>query len=160
MTVKKPSSPSLKPSGFSSLIAEHFIPSDLKLYSSGLIEGAHEGLGLGTRFLGHVERTNVILHLIDCTHDDIVDAYRTVRKELKEYGHDLDGKEEIIALNKIDALGEELAEDQAKILEEAVGKKVHKISAVAGEGVQGILYELGRIITEARAGPVSTEYDP
>lgn len=126
----------------------------------GLIEGAHEGLGLGTRFLGHVERTNVILHLIDCTHDDIVDAYRTVRKELKEYGHELDGKEEIIALNKIDALGEELSEDQAQILEKAVGKKVHKISAVAGDGVQGILYELGRIITEARAGPISTEYDP
>ncbi len=126
----------------------------------GLIEGASEGLGLGDRFLGHVERTNVLLHLIDCTHDDIVGAYRTIRKELKEYGHGLDKKEEIIALNKVDALGEELAEDQAKILEKAVGKPVYRISAVAGEGVQTVLYKIGETIMNARKAPEDTSFEP
>jgi len=112
----------------------------------GLIEGAHEGHGLGDRFLGHVERTSVILHLIDCTQDDIVDAYTTIRKELEEYGFGLEDKEEIIALNKIDALGEELAEDQRKTLEKAVGKPVYKISAVAQQNVDQILYKLADII--------------
>ncbi len=112
----------------------------------GLIEGAHEGTGLGHQFLGHVERTNVLLHLIDCTHDDIVEAYRVIRNELKEYGYDLDKKEEIIALNKADALGEELAEDQRQILEKAVGKPVYKISAVSGDGTRPILFKLAEKI--------------
>ena len=112
----------------------------------GLIEGAHEGHGLGHRFLGHVERTNVLLHLIDCTQDDIVEAYTTIRNELNKYDEVLGSKEEIIALNKVDALGEELADDQAQILEKAVGKPVHKISAVSGEGVQGVLFALGETI--------------
>jgi GTP-binding protein len=116
----------------------------------GLIEGAHEGHGLGDRFLGHIERTNVILHLIDCTQDDIVQAYRTIRNELREYGADLDKKHEIIALNKVDALGPELAEDQARILEKAVGRPVYKISAVSGEGVNKVLYTLGDIIYAAK----------
>jgi GTP-binding protein len=126
----------------------------------GLIEGASEGLGLGDRFLGHVERTNVLLHLIDCTHDDIVGAYKTIRKELKEYGHGLDKKEEIIAINKVDALGPELAEDQAQILEKAVGKPVYRISAVAGEGVQTVLYKIGETIVNARKAPKDTSFEP
>ncbi|MCB1531272.1 MAG: GTPase ObgE [Alphaproteobacteria bacterium] len=117
----------------------------------GLIEGASEGVGLGHRFLGHVERTSVLLHLIDCTQDDIVGAYTTIRNELKEYGQDIEDKEEIIAINKVDALGPELAEDQAKQLEKAVGKPVYKISAVSGEGVDEILYKLGAIIKESRS---------
>lgn len=116
----------------------------------GLIEGAHEGHGLGDQFLGHIERTSVLLHLIDATQDDIVQAYHTVRNELKEYGHDIDQKEEIIALNKCDALGDELAEDQRKTLEKALGKTVHKVSAVSGHGVDKLLYALGIIISEAR----------
>ncbi len=108
----------------------------------GLIEGAHEGIGLGDRFLGHVERTSVLLHLIDGTEDDIIKSYKTIRHELKEYGGGLDQKEEIIALNKSDALGSELAEDQAQMLEKAIGKKVHTISAVSGEGVKEILFAL------------------
>lgn len=118
----------------------------------GLIEGASEGQGLGTRFLGHIERTNVLLHLIDCTQDDIVGAYKTIRNELKNYGYQLEEKEEIIALNKVDALGPELAEEQAKLLQEAVDKPVYKISAVSGEGVDEILFALGRTIYEARTG--------
>jgi GTP-binding protein len=124
----------------------------------GLIEGAHEGQGLGDRFLGHVERTNVLLHLIDCTQDDIIEAYKTIRNELREYGEGLDKKEEIIAINKVDALGPELAEDQAKQLEQAVGKTVHKISAVSGEGAKEILFELARIIY-AQKGTESSEIE-
>lgn len=117
----------------------------------GLIEGAHEGHGLGDRFLGHVERTAVLLHLIDCTQDDLPKAYHTVRHELEEYGHGLSDKAEIIALNKADALGDELAEDQRKTLESAIGKKVMLISAVAGKGVEPVLYALARIIQEERS---------
>jgi GTP-binding protein len=126
----------------------------------GLIEGASEGLGLGDRFLGHVERTNVLLHLIDCTQDDIAEAYVTIRNELKEYGHGLDKKEEIIAINKVDALGPELAEDQRATLEKAVGKPVYMISAVSGDGVQKILYKIGEAITEARKAPEDTSFEP
>ena len=90
----------------------------------GLIEGAHEGKGLGTRFLGHVERTSVLLHLIDATQDDVLKAYKTVRHELEEYGEELAGKTEIIALNKCDAIGMELAAEQAKQLKKvAKGRK-------------------------------------
>lgn len=112
----------------------------------GLIEGAHEGHGLGDRFLGHVERTSVLLHLIDSTQDDIAGAYRTIRNELRQYGGDLAEKDEVIALNKIDAIGDELAEDQKKILEQAIGKPVHVISAVSGQGVKDVLFKLSEII--------------
>ena len=112
----------------------------------GLIEGAHEGHGLGIRFLGHVERTSVLFHLIDMTQDDIVGAYKTVRSELKAYDGNLAKKPEIIALNKMDALGHELAEDQQKILSKSIRKKVHILSAVSGEGVENILNELWKHI--------------
>lgn len=123
----------------------------------GLIEGAHEGQGLGHRFLGHVERTSVILHLIDCTHDDVVDAYTTIRNELKEYGYKLEQKQEIIAINKVDALGPELAEEQADLLRAAVDKPVHTISAVSGEGVDKVLYALGMAIREHKNAPQSED---
>ena len=116
----------------------------------GLIEGAHEGHGLGDRFLGHVERTSVLLHLIDCTQDDIVQAYKTIRNELKEYGEGLEYKQEIIALNKADSLGPELAADQAKILEKAIKKKVNVISAVSGDGVREVLFGLAEHVKAAR----------
>lgn len=114
----------------------------------GLIEGAHEGHGLGDRFLGHVERTAVLLHIIDSTQDNLDDAYSTIRHELKEYGADLENKDEIVAINKCDALGPELAADQAKNLERAIGKKVYQISGVSGDGVQEVLYELARHVTD------------
>ncbi len=108
----------------------------------GLIEGASEGHGLGTRFLGHIERTAILLHLIDSTQDDIVEAYHTIRGELEAYGEGLDEKPELVALNKCDALGPELAADQAKILEDAIGKKVFQISAISGQGVKDVLYPM------------------
>ncbi|MCB1652237.1 MAG: GTPase ObgE [Alphaproteobacteria bacterium] len=116
----------------------------------GLIEGAHEGHGLGDRFLGHVERTNVLLHLIDCTQDDLEEAYHTIREELREYGHGLEEKGEIIALSKADALGAELAEEQRGMLEKTLGQPVYIISSVAGDGIKDMLFMLGRIVDEAR----------
>ena len=112
----------------------------------GLIEGAHEGHGLGDRFLGHVERTSVLLHLIDGTQDDVVKAYKTIRNELKQYGGGIAKKPEIIALTKRDAIGEELALDQARILEEATGQKAMIISSVAGTNIDTALFKLADII--------------
>lgn len=123
----------------------------------GLIEGAHAGHGLGDRFLGHVERTSVLLHLIDSTQDDVVKAYKTIRHELKEYGCGLVKKPEIIALTKIDAIGEELAQDQARILEEATGQKALIISAVAGTNIDQALYKLADIIKLKKNEDYGTE---
>ncbi|MGQ0527513.1 MAG: GTPase ObgE [Alphaproteobacteria bacterium] len=124
----------------------------------GLIEGAHEGQGLGDRFLAHVERTSVLLHLIDCTHDDIVKAYKTIRNELKQYGEGVAEKEEIIALNKIDALGDELSQDQAKILSKAIKKPVHVISAVSGQNMREMLFLLAERIKENKYSQAENEH--
>ena len=118
----------------------------------GLIEGASEGLGLGTRFLGHVERTATLLHLIDATQDDIVGAYNTIRNELESYGGGLSEKHEVIALNKVDAIGMDLAKDQAKALQKQLGKdvKIHLISGVSGENVREVLFAMAGPIQQAR----------
>ena len=118
----------------------------------GLIEGASEGHGLGTRFLGHVERTATLLHLIDATQDDIVGAYNTIRNELEAYGGDLADKHEVVALNKVDAIGMDLAKDQAKALQKQLGKdvKIHLISGVSGENVRDVLFAMAGPIQEAR----------
>ena len=116
----------------------------------GLIEGAHEGQGLGTRFLGHVERTAVILHLVDITQDDPADAYETVRRELEEYGNGLEDKEEIIALTKADALGPELSEEQAKEFEAKTGKKPFVISSASKSGIDPLLFALNNVIQGQR----------
>ncbi len=118
----------------------------------GLIEGAHEGQGLGDRFLGHVERTTALLHIIDITQDDLIHAYKTIRHELKEYGCGLENREEIIVVNKADALGSELAKDQAKTLEDAIGKKVNIMSAVSGENTTNILHQLAMIVYREKYG--------
>src|SRR4029450_4660316 len=89
----------------------------------GLIEGAHEGAGLGTRFLGHVERCRVLLHLVDATAEDIAGAYRTVRSELKAYGAGLEKKKEIVALTKCDALDEATIAAQSAELKAAARTK-------------------------------------
>jgi GTP-binding protein len=112
----------------------------------GLIEGAHEGTGLGTRFLGHVERCSALLHLIDATQDNIVGAYETIRNELKLYGAGLVKRPEIVALTKMDAIGEELAEDQARLLEKATGQKPLIISSVSGHNIDKTLFKLADIV--------------
>lgn len=117
----------------------------------GLIEGASEGHGLGDRFLGHVERTAVLLHLIDITDDDPAKAYETIRGELEAYGNGLAEKPEIVALNKADALGKELSEDVAQEFEKQTGVKPLLISGVSKEGVDKALFALNDIIQKARA---------
>jgi GTPase len=116
----------------------------------GLIEGAAEGAGLGTRFLGHVERCAALLHLVDGTEDDVVEAYTTVRKELEAYGGDLTGKAEVIALNKIDALSDEEVAAKRAALSKAAGRTVLAISGVSGNGVRGALGLLWREVAKSR----------
>jgi GTP-binding protein len=113
----------------------------------GLIEGAHEGAGLGDRFLGHVERCRVLLHLVDATGDDPAEAYRTVRNELAAYGQGLADKPEIVALSKIDALPPAEVAKRQKKLAKAAGRTPILLSAVSGEGVEAALRMLAREIT-------------
>ncbi len=112
----------------------------------GLIEGASEGAGLGTRFLGHVERCPVLLHLIDGTEEDVALSYRTVRNELEAYGADLSGKIELLALNKCDSLGEDEIAEKKAALQAETGKSVYVISGVAGTGVSGLVNDLFKAI--------------
>ncbi|MFA5949834.1 MAG: GTPase ObgE [Hyphomicrobium sp.] len=112
----------------------------------GLIEGAHEGAGLGTRFLGHVERTKVLLHLVDGTSENVAEDYRTVRRELKAYGGGLDKKKEIVALSKCDALDDETVAERVSALHKAARKKPLVLSAVSGAGIKDALYALLREI--------------
>jgi GTP-binding protein len=117
----------------------------------GLIEGAHEGLGLGDRFLGHVERTRVLIHLIDGTEEDIVASYKTIRNELKAYGNGLIEKTEIIALNKTDAISpDELKAKLTKLKRSAKGAAIVTISAATGNGVKPLLWDAWKIVEEAR----------
>jgi GTP-binding protein len=116
----------------------------------GLIEGAHDGAGLGTRFLGHVERCRALLHLVDGTEDDIAAAYKTVRGELKAYGGNLARKKEIVALNKTDAMTQEDIEAKRAQLAKVSRKAVHVISGVSGQGVQPLLHELMKLVDRQR----------
>jgi len=123
-----------------------FVVADLP----GLIEGAHEGAGLGTKFLGHAERTSVVLHLIDGTQSEIARAYKTIRCELKSYGHGLDEKPEIIVLNKADAIPKAALTKKRASLEKVSGKKVLVMSGVSGQGVDDVLAALARKVDTAR----------
>lgn len=116
----------------------------------GLIEGAHEGAGLGDRFLGHAERCGVLLHLVDGTQSEIVRAWRTIRKELSAYGHALEDKPEILALNKVDAMAKVSIVRKQKALERASGRPVFLVSGVTGEGVSQILHVLGGEVERQR----------
>jgi len=116
----------------------------------GLIEGAHEGVGLGDRFLGHAERCASILHLIDGTGDAIAKTYKTIRGELEAYGHGLDEKPEVVALNKVDAIPERELAKKRNSLEKACGHKVHVISGVTGEGINTVLRAMAREINRRR----------
>ncbi|WP_198376430.1 GTPase ObgE [Neoroseomonas rubea] len=127
---------------------EEFVLADIP----GLIEGAHEGAGLGDRFLGHVERCAVLLHLIDGTQADPADAYRTIRHELAGYGHGLTDKPEIVALNKADAMTPQARASRVKALERACGRRVLLISGATGDGVPQALRALADTIAAHRRG--------
>ena len=117
----------------------------------GLIEGAHEGAGIGDRFLGHIERCVTLIHLIDGTAEDIVTDYETIRGELDAYGGGLADKPELVVLNKTDALDEKTIEKKRKKLEKASGARVLCASGATGKGVDDILYAVLMALAEARA---------
>ncbi|WP_119270386.1 GTPase ObgE [Taklimakanibacter deserti] len=116
----------------------------------GLIEGAHEGHGLGTRFLGHVERCAVLLHLIDVTGDDPAAAYRVIRKELKSYGGHLAEKPEVIAFNKIDAISEDELDRKLADFKRRIKKTPIAMSGAAGKNVDQVMKKLLKVITDTR----------
>jgi len=117
----------------------------------GLIEGAHEGAGIGDRFLGHVERCGVLIHLIDGTEADVVSSYKTIRGELAAYDEKLAEKPEIVVLNKIDALTPDDIKAKAKALKKASKAEVMQISGVTHQGVDEVLYAVIRVLDEAKA---------
>jgi len=108
----------------------------------GLIEGASEGHGLGHRFLKHIERCKILLHLIDINSPDIAKDYKIVRKELKNYSETLSNKLEIVAVNKSDSVSAEEAKKFVKSLERKIKKKIHLISSVSKEGIDNLLEEI------------------
>ncbi len=117
----------------------------------GLIEGAHEGVGLGDKFLGHAERCNAILHLIDGTESEIAKAYKTIRGEIEAYGQGLENKPEILVLNKVDAIPKEALKKKLAALKKASGHDVMVMSGVSGEGVEDVLRALAKEIAKRRA---------
>ena len=116
----------------------------------GIIEGAHEGVGLGDRFLKHVERCSAFLHMIDGTQEDVVKAYKDIRRELELYDEVLKNKPEVVVLNKCDSLDKEETAEKKAALEKASGKKVFVISAIAKQGIFDCLIEVNKYITRDR----------
>ncbi|MDK1387551.1 GTPase ObgE [Sinorhizobium sp. 8-89] len=137
--------------GVATIDGQEFILADIP----GLIEGAHEGIGIGDRFLGHVERTRVLLHLVSAQEEDVAKAYKTVKHELEAYGGGLEDKPEIVALAQIDVLDEDELKVKAKALAKACGSPPLLISAVTGKGMTEALRALRSIISAAKAGEES-----
>ena len=135
---------------------ERFVIADIP----GLIEGASEGAGLGTRFLGHVERTAVLIHLVDGTQEDVAGAYTTVRQELEAYGAGLTDKPEIVALNKIDALDEATRAERAAELKAVCGAEPRLISGVSGQNVTEVLRAAWNQVRERRAAETAEAEGP
>ena len=126
---------------------ESFVIADIP----GLIEGAHEGAGLGDRFLGHIERCRVLIHLVDATQDDVASAYHTVRRELAEYGPELAARSELVCLNKVDALGDAEIAAKAAALREAAHRPVFLTSGATRRGLDEVLRAAHAGIRAARA---------
>ena len=126
----------------------------------GLIAGAHEGRGLGDRFLGHVERCAVLLHLVDGTAEDVAADYRTILAELDAYGEGLADKPRVTALNKADALDDEARAEAVRALEAAGARQVHVMSGATGEGVRAVLRALRPHVDALRAPPDAAEAAP
>ncbi|HWV01526.1 MAG TPA: GTPase ObgE [Devosia sp.] len=117
----------------------------------GLIEGAHEGAGIGDRFLGHVERTGVLIHLIDGTQEDVKEAYKVIRGELAAYDEELAEKPEIVVLNKIDALSADEVKKKLASLKRLSKADVLAASGATGQGVDQVLYRVISVLDEAKA---------
>ena len=117
----------------------------------GLIEGAHEGAGIGVRFLGHVERCRVLLHLVDGTSESVVQDYKTVCDELIAYGGGLAEKTTYVVLNKIDAMTDEEIQQRSAALQEASGSDIMQMSGATGQGVDEVLRAVFSMIEQDRA---------
>lgn len=124
--------------GVTSIDGREFVIADIP----GLIEGAHEGVGIGDRFLGHVERTNVLLHLVSAQEEDVVAAYTTVRNEIEAYGNELTDKIEILALSQCDLLQKDERKEKMRALKKVSGKMPMILSSATREGVDEILRAL------------------
>jgi GTP-binding protein len=123
----------------------------------GLIEGASEGAGIGDRFLGHVERCGVLIHLIDGTQDDIKQSYTTIRTELAAYDERLADKPEIVVLNKIDAIEPDDLAEKLKVLKKVSKADVRTVSGVTGQGVDQVLYDIIGVLDAEKAAKAETE---
>jgi GTP-binding protein len=123
----------------------------------GLIEGAHEGAGIGDRFLGHVERCAVLLHLVDATLDDPAEAYAVIRGEIEAYGAGLEDKPEIVALSKADAVPKDEIKTKARALKKVAGATPLIVSAASGEGVTEVLRALVPEIKSMRAEEIKVK---
>ena len=143
--------------GVASIDGREFIIADIP----GLIEGAHEGSGIGDRFLGHVERTNVLLHLVSARNDNVAEAYRTVRTEVEAYGHGLTDKPEIVALSQVDLLQDDERTEKSIALMNACGQEPLQLSSATGEGVEAALRALAGRLDDLRqqAGELETADD-
>jgi GTPase len=142
--------------GVAAVDGREFVIADIP----GLIEGAHEGVGIGDRFLGHVERTRVLLHLVSATEEDVAEAYRIVRGELEAYGAGLDEKPEIVALSKIDTLTPADQKKKLKALAKASGRTPLALSAVSREGIEAALRGLLKTIDADKAQSAAPVADP
>lgn len=131
--------------GVATIDGREFVLADIP----GLIEGAHEGVGIGDRFLGHVERTRVLLHLVSAVEEKVGKSYKTVKHELEAYGGGLIDKPVIVALSQIDVLDDKELKKKAKELEKACGQTPFLISAVTGKGMTEVLRALRDVIVEA-----------
>jgi GTP-binding protein len=132
--------------GVATIDGREFVLADIP----GLIEGAHEGVGIGDRFLGHVERTRVLLHLVSAQEEHVGKAYKTVKNELEAYGGGLEDKPEIVALSQIDVLDEKELKKKAKELEKACGRPPMLISAAINKGMLEVQRALRDIIVESK----------
>ncbi|MFC5386193.1 GTPase ObgE [Aquamicrobium segne] len=141
--------------GVARIDAREFVIADIP----GLIEGAHEGVGIGDRFLGHVERTRVLLHLVSAQEENPGEAYKTVRGELEAYGNGLASKPEILALAQADTVDADERKAKLAELKEASGKTPLLLSAATGEGVETTLRALIAVVEEARKAEAPTDDD-
>ncbi len=132
--------------GVVAIDGKEFVMADIP----GLIEGAHEGAGIGHRFLGHVERCRVLLHLIDATHTDPIASWRTIRTELSAYDDGLARKPEIIALSKCDSAPDDYITDLIKELQKAGAKNILRLSSVTGNGLNEVLRAIDDVIQSER----------
>lgn len=133
--------------GVARIDSREFVIADIP----GLIEGAHLGVGIGDKFLGHVERTRILLHLVSATEEDVALAYRTVKREVESYGHGLADKPELVALSKCDVLTDDAREELVGALEAECGSHVIQLSSVSREGVEDTLRQMADKITKSKS---------